>query len=77
MDGVPDITLTYRHLSSSVMLTRNASARTMTTVPRVLFNAFAAMPKAAYGLALRLSGNSPADTREEFKILDDISGCSE
>jgi hypothetical protein len=75
--ALPDVVVSYRNLSSTVMLSRKAAGRTMTTVPRVILNGVTAIPRALYGLGLRIAGRPQADEREEFKILDNVSGCSE
>ena len=71
---VPDVSIAYHNLSMSVKLPKNVAEQSMTTVPRVLLGAAAAIPRALYGAALRVAGKSPLVETEEFKILDDISG---
>ena len=56
----------------SVELTKDAAERSMTTVPRVLFNAATALPRSLINIALQIAGRPQPVATEEFKILDDI-----
>ena len=68
------MTVSYRDLTMTVQLTKDAAERSMTTVPRVLLGVATALPRAVYGLALRAAGRPPSVKTEEFKILDGVSG---